>query len=86
MNKGSPLEATRRKILSDYEKQVQGAPPVSRALLLHIESMFYPPDVSPGDPNIKEKLVFQHGIERVLKYLRGLHERQEKEAGDKLGK
>jgi hypothetical protein len=83
---GSPLEVTRHRTLADYQQKVAEAPPVSKALLKHIESMFVPPDVSPGDPSIKEKLLFQHGIERVLKYIRSLHERQEKELQDRYAK
>ena len=70
----------REKHLKEYEQVIDSAPPVSKALLHHIESMFVPAEIHPGDPGIKEKLVFQHGIERVLNYMRGLHERQENTA------
>lgn len=75
----TPLEYTRHKVLSDYNRHVAGAPPLSKALLSHLKITFYPPDVDPGDLNISEKLLFQHGIQRVLKYMETLHDRQEKE-------
>ena len=79
----SALENLRGRGLKEYEQIQEGAPPVSAALLRHIENMFTPPDVSPGDPAMEQKLVFQHGIERVIKYLKNLHNRHEKYGFDR---
>jgi hypothetical protein len=80
------LEKTRRGSIKDYEQIVDNAPPISRALLDHMQKMFVAPEIPPGDPQIKEKLLFQHGIERVLKYMGGLHARQEQTAQKERGR
>lgn len=85
-NPQSLLENYRRQNVKEYEQKIDNAPPVSAALLSHMESMFVAPEVSPNDPQLKDKLVFQHGIERVLKYMRGLHDRQEKVAKERYSK
>jgi hypothetical protein len=85
-NPRSLLEGLRQKSLKDYEQVVENAPPISRALLDHMNKMFVAPEVPPSDPQIKEKLLFQHGIERVLNYMRGLHDRQERAAKEQYSK
>ena len=82
----SALEHLRGKGLKEYEQMIEAAPPVSAALLRHIDNMFVPPDIPPDDPAMEQKLVFQHGIERVLKYLKNLHDRQEKYAKEKFNR
>lgn len=74
------------KGLKEYEQLQAGAPPVSEALLRHMNKMFTPPDLQPGDPAMEQKLVFQHGIERVLKYMKSLHDRQEQYAKEKYSR
>lgn len=85
-NPKSLLEDYRRKSVKDYEHTIDNAPPISRAMLDHMNTMFAPPEIPPGDPSIKEKLLFQHGIERVLNYMRGLHDRQEKDVRERFNK
>lgn len=82
----SALENFRGKGLKEYEQVVADAPPVSAALLRHIQNMFSPPEIPPGDPTMEQKLVFQHGIERVLRYMKSLHDRQEKYAKENFRK
>lgn len=83
---GTALENFRGKGLKEYEQLIEEAPPVSAALLRHVQNMFTPPDLQPGDPTMEQKLIFQHGIERVLKYLKNLHDRQEKYAKEKYSR
>jgi len=82
----SSLTDFKNKRLQDYEQRVSQAPPISAALLQHMESMFVPERLNPDDPYMNNKLVFQAGINRVLDYMRGLHERQEKEIRDRFSK
>jgi hypothetical protein len=84
VSRESALEHLRGKGLKDYEQMIEEAPPVSAALLRHMQKMFTAPDVPPGDPALEQKLVFQHGIERVLNYMKNLHDRQEKYAKEKF--
>ena len=72
----SPLEVTRHKAVHEYQKTIESAPPISALLLLHLNQMFSPPELNPGDPEISQKLIYQHGVERVLKYLKGVHDKQ----------
>ena len=77
----SPLDITRENAVNDYRKIIDQAPPVSALLLLHLNRMFTAPELSPGDPELSQKLIYQHGIERVLKYLKGVHDKQENMEG-----
>jgi hypothetical protein len=64
-----------RKELAD--SQVPVCPPVSPALLSHLEMMFkYPVDAKPGHPQLAQLLTIQYGVEKVLTYLRKHYDSQ----------
>jgi len=74
----SSLKDFRSTQIVDYQKAVQSCPPVSKLLLEHIKKMFSRRSIKPTEITMQQELVYQAGIDKVIEYLRGQNERQEK--------
>ena len=73
------LKDLRSAQIVDYEKAVRSCPPVSKALLAHLEKMFSRKMIKPTEPTMQQELVYQAGIDKVIEYLRKQNDRQERE-------
>ena len=72
------LEEFRSKKYKEFDKELNDFPPVSSRLIVEIERFFTPVDLNPGDPTLSQQLILQHGINKVLRFLRDINARQEK--------
>lgn len=73
----SSLRGTPSKRLADYEQTLNEAPAISKVLLGYFEKLFTAPDIKPGVPYMADHLIYQQGINQVLRHMRSLNERQE---------
>lgn len=72
--------------LTDFQSLQAGAPAISKVLLTYLDKVFAPKRMLPGEPNINEHLLFQHGIDHIKTHLRELNERQESIAREQFNK
>lgn len=81
----SRLRPTSRLIdarVKDYTDAIHSCPPVSKALIAHLDRMFSRKTVLPTSPSMQQELVFQAGIEKIKDYLKEQNARQERETSE----
>jgi hypothetical protein len=62
--------------VKDYEKFISTCPPIDPHLLKHLRKAFAYPMVKHNDPEMSQKLILQHGCEKVIKYLESQYAKQ----------
>ena len=72
--------------LTDFQELQLGAPAISKQLLVYLDRTFAPRRMLPGEHNIHEHLLFQHGIESIKEHLKDLNEKQEHAAREQFNK
>lgn len=79
----SSLGSSKSKLIDQrvqsYIEATQQCPPVSKALIAHLDKMFSAKSIPPTSPSMQQELVFQAGIEKVKDYLKDQNARQERD-------
>ena len=80
------LKHTLRDPLEDYRLQLSKAPEIQKKLIDFIKQNFTPVKITPDLPELANHIIYQAGIDRVIEFMEGIYETQDREIREQYSK